>query len=398
MPSLKQELSSCNYGNKRRVEDDVNDALRKYTQLRTSKAQELGTNKRATVLYLIGTIPVTIQGTVYNIPISICIPSTYPYCKPEASVKPTDNMSIAPSHPNVDSYGRIILNYLSTWNPSSNLVGAIDSMVSAFSLCSPLYAKPKTPAPPPSGYPPQPAYSGYGAYPPQQPPAAAAPGGYPPQGPYGGYGAYPPQQPQQPAGYPPQSPYGQPQQQQPVAAGPAGYPPQGPYGQPMMPQVASGVREREIICERLREKSNSIISTTSTMEVELKSIESESKKIMTDVSAGEEKIRELEQNISRFRDENENIERWIGENDKKGRMTMEEIDSATQAQDALEKQKIDVMATDAAIDDVIYALDKAIKDGIISLDEYLKLIRKYSSEQYYAKALANKINAALYHY
>ena len=167
MPSLKQELSACNYGNKRRVEDDVNDVLRKYTQLRTSKAQELGTNKRATVLYLIGTIPVTIQGTVYNIPISVCIPSTYPYTKPEASVKPTDNMSIAPSHPNVDSYGRIILNYLSTWNPSSNLVGAIDSMVSAFSLCSPLYAKPKTAAPPPSGYPSQGGYGGYGGYPPQ---------------------------------------------------------------------------------------------------------------------------------------------------------------------------------------------------------------------------------------
>ena len=376
MPSLKQELSACNYSNKRRVEDDVNDALRKYTQLRTSKAQELGTNKRTTVLYLIGTIPVTIQGSVYNIPISICVPSTYPYTKPDASVKPTDNMSIAPSHPNVDSYGRIILNYLSTWNPSSSLVGAIDAMVSAFSLCSPLYAKPKTPAPqaqqpPPSAYPP-PQQAPYGAYSPYQQQPYGQPPLQPQQAPYGAYSPYQ------------QQPYGQPQQPQ-----------QQP---PPRPPKPSGAREREIICERLRARSGAILSETSAMESELKSVECESSRAAADRGAAEERLRELDREAAEVREENERMERWIGENEGKGALTPQDVDEATKAVDALERQRLGALAEDAAIDDVIYALDKGIKDGVISLDEYLRLIRKYSAEQYYAKALANKVNAALYHY
>lgn len=150
--------------------------------------------------------------------------------------------------------------------------------------------------------------------------------------------------------------------------------------------------------ERLREKSRAVLRLTEEMEGQLREAESGCARDMAERGAAAERVRAMEAEMEGVRREMEEVEGWLRENEGRSLMDVEDVDRATQAVDVLERQRIEVMAADAAVDDVIYALDKAIKDGKIELDEYIKLIRKCSSEQYYAKALVNKINATLYHF
>lgn len=373
-PSLKQVLSSCSYQNKRRVEDDAKQALSAYSQLQPKKVSDAGTGKM--ILSLTGTIPVTIQGSTYNIPVSVNIPNGYPYTKPEARVNPTSDMSIAPGHPNVDPYGQITLNYITGWHPGSNIVGAINAMILAFSLKSPLYAKPRQP--------PMQQQQQQQQTPPMQP---MGPYNSPYGGAYGGAYAYqqqPPQLQQTAGGYGNYAYQQQPQQTTMYVQTPPPIPPK------------PGMREREIIGEKMREKAATVFAETARAENELRALDdANGNNNNNNNSNGVERLRIMEEEISGAKREVEEKEKWIAENRNDDVMDEAAVDRATDAEDALVRQKMRLAATDAAIADVIYTLDKALKDGTIALDEYLKMVRKYSSEQYYAKALAEKVDEAI---
>lgn len=100
--------------------------------------------KMEELVVLTGTIPVNYRGSYYNIPVAMYLPKDFPTSPPICYVKPTPSMIIKQSK-NVDGSGRIYLPYLSSWNDSSDLLGAIQVMICIFGESPPLYQKPKEP-------------------------------------------------------------------------------------------------------------------------------------------------------------------------------------------------------------------------------------------------------------
>ena len=69
-----------------------------------------------------------------------------------------------------------------------------------------------------------------------------------------------------------------------------------------------------------------------------------------------------------------------------------DIDRATDPKDVRRAQLIQCVAHDMAIEDILYHFDKALLKGVVGLDEYLKLFRQYSNDQFYQRALTKKIH------
>ena len=90
------------------------------------------------------------------------------------------------------------------------------------------------------------------------------------------------------------------------------------------------------------------------------------------------------------------LEWWLRENEEKMSKLGNnvDVDDAFEPRDALSKQMIDASASDLAIEDVIYSLDKAVQDGVIPFDQYLKNVRLLSREQFFHRATSMKVRAA----
>mmetsp|Transcript_30085 Transcript_30085/g.75728 ORF Transcript_30085/g.75728 Transcript_30085/m.75728 type:complete len:239 (+) Transcript_30085:564-1280(+) len=65
------------------------------------------------------------------------------------------------------------------------------------------------------------------------------------------------------------------------------------------------------------------------------------------------------------------------------------------ADSPLQQQLVDVVAEDAAISDVLYQLSRAFERDHVQTDEFLKTTRMLAREQFFSRALARKIEAAL---
>jgi ESCRT-I complex subunit TSG101 len=72
-----------------------------------------------------------------------------------------------------------------------------------------------------------------------------------------------------------------------------------------------------------------------------------------------------------------------------------DVDAATEPKEPLIKQLLAIIAEDAAIEDMIYYLERALLKGSIDLETYLKEVRRLSREQFYKKALVSKIHQQL---
>jgi len=82
------------------------------------------------------------------------------------------------------------------------------------------------------------------------------------------------------------------------------------------------------------------------------------------------------------------VEKWLAENDTRSEL---DVDAAVAAKDVWSRQALDAHANDAAIDDVLYALDEALKEGTLDLPTYLKYVRKFATTQFKHRALILKI-------
>ncbi|XP_074272646.1 protein ELC-like [Silene latifolia] len=88
------------------------------------------------------------------------------------------------------------------------------------------------------------------------------------------------------------------------------------------------------------------------------------------------------------------LEGWVKENeDKLGKKKVDEVDEVFEPCDVLSKQMIETSASDLAIEDVIYSLDKGVQEGVIPFDQYLKNVRLLSREQFFHRALTAKVRA-----
>eukprot|EP00961_Rhodomonas_salina_P256360 3464565-Rhodomonas_salina.1 len=100
-----------------------------------------------TLLVLDGTIPMIYGTKRYNCPVQIWLMQDYPATQPTCYVKPTHDMAIKPRHVHVDGAGFIYHQYLTEWNPRSNLKVLCNTLSQVFGKDPPVYAKPSTGAP-----------------------------------------------------------------------------------------------------------------------------------------------------------------------------------------------------------------------------------------------------------
>lgn len=92
---------------------------------------------------LYGTVPISYRGRMYNIPVVIWIPHSYPHTSPFVFVTPTDSMVIKESK-NVELTGKVHLPYLTYWPSHSehyNLVELVRILCVVFGQQPPVYNK-----------------------------------------------------------------------------------------------------------------------------------------------------------------------------------------------------------------------------------------------------------------
>ncbi|KAK4403291.1 protein ELC [Sesamum angolense] len=90
------------------------------------------------------------------------------------------------------------------------------------------------------------------------------------------------------------------------------------------------------------------------------------------------------------------LEGWLRENEEKlgsNEVNCVDVDEAFEPCDVLSKQMMDCTASDLAVEDAIYALDKAAQEGAIPFDQYLRNVRLLSREQFFHRATASKVRA-----
>jgi ESCRT-I complex subunit TSG101 len=114
--------------------------------------QNDGSSKPA--LLLKGTIGMLYKGQTYNIPIDVYLPPAYPVSPPVCFVRPVSSMMIKEGHRHVGRDGMVYMPYLHSWsNNAHNLVDACRHMSSIFGKEPPVFAKPPgyvAPAPAPT--------------------------------------------------------------------------------------------------------------------------------------------------------------------------------------------------------------------------------------------------------
>lgn len=119
---------------------------------------------------------------------------------------------------------------------------------------------------------------------------------------------------------------------------------------------------------------------------------------------------ELRKGLKEMQDEREGLEQqlqlvlmntdvmnqWLRDNE--GKLGCQDfgsvdVDEAFELSDTLSKQMMDCTASDLAVEDTIYALDKAVQEGAVPFDQYLRNVRLLSREQFFHRATASKVRA-----
>lgn len=103
----------------------------------------------------------------------------------------------------------------------------------------------------------------------------------------------------------------------------------------------------------------------------------------------------LEQQLQVIAMNTDFVDSWIRENQGKAKNLLVdlEVDNAFECIDTLSKQMLDCTASDLAIEDVVYSMDKSFRDGSLPFDQYLRNVRLLSREQFFHRATAEKVRA-----
>jgi len=94
------------------------------------------------LLLLSGTIPITFQKAMYNIPVDIYLPIQFPNLPPIVYVRPTPDMMVSSKHECVESDGLVKSPYLSRWAfASSSLIDMVKDLQRVFGEKPPLFSR-----------------------------------------------------------------------------------------------------------------------------------------------------------------------------------------------------------------------------------------------------------------
>ncbi|XP_043702327.1 protein ELC-like [Telopea speciosissima] len=313
-----------------------------------------------------GTVPMVYQGVVYNIPVVIWLMDSYPRHPPCVYVTPTRDMIIKRPHSHVNPSGLVSHPYLHNWiYPSSNLVDLVRNLSDLFGRDPPLYARPQRPSPPNPNPDHRPSSSENSNSPLSLLSSFVRPGIPPPRLNYS------------------LSPYGH----RPTTAAT-----EDPNEVFRRNSINKLMEKLHVDGEVLRKTREAEMEGLFNLQAVLRQRdENLSKELMK----FQEEKEGLEQQLQMILMDTDVLESWLRENE--GRVNKAknvEVEGIFEPCDALSKQMLECTASDLAIEDVIYSLDKVVQEGSIPIDQYLRSIRSLSREQFFHRATAAKVRAA----
>ncbi|XP_047943807.1 protein ELC-like [Salvia hispanica] len=310
-----------------------------------------------------GTVPMSFQGVTYNIPVLIWLMESYPRHAPLVFVNPTRDMIIKRPHPFVSPNGVVSIPYLHSWLfPSSNLLELTRNLAHFFARDPPLYSqrKPSNPNPNPT---PTPTPS------PNLNPAYASVNSSP---------AIPPRE-YSPSPTPP-PPYGSGRMEDPAEV----------YKKNAINKLVADLNGD---IREMRKGSEGQMEGAFGAQAVLRRREEELRKGVKEMQDEKEA---LEQQLQMVLMNTDVLEGWLRDNQGKldgNKADHVDLDEAFEPCDVLSKQMLDCTASDMAVEDTIYALDKAVQEGAIPFDQYLRSVRLLSREQFFHRATATKVRA-----
>ncbi|CAF2135958.1 unnamed protein product [Brassica napus] len=324
--------------------------------------------RSAILLQADGTIPMPFQGVSYNIPVVIWLLESYPRDPPRVYVNPTRDMIIKRPHSNVSPSGLVSLPYLHAWvYPSSNLLDLAAQLSAAFSRDPPLYSQRR----------PQSSGSGYA----RPSPSPSIGSGYSRPSPSIGSG------------------YARPSPSPPIGSGYARPPPPS-YQHQQRTDDAAEVYKRNAINKLVEMIHVDLVVMRSAREAEaegLLSLQANLKRREEDLNNGlQEMAREketLEQELQVISMNTDVLDSWVRDNQGKSNSLLADldVDSAFVCKETMSKQMLECTASDLAIEDVVYSMDKSFRDGLLPFDQYLRSVRLLSREQFFHRAMAEKV-------
>ncbi|CAA0809435.1 Protein ELC [Striga hermonthica] len=309
-----------------------------------------------------GTVPMSFQGVTYNIPVIIWLMESYPRHAPLVFVNPTRDMIIKRPHPFVSPNGVVSIPYIHAWVfPASNLVELARNLSHFFARDPPLYSqrKPSNPSPNPTPNL-NPSFSSLNS----------------------SVGSATPRPVTPPRDYPPTPT------------------PPPPYGSGRIMEDPAEVFKKNAINKLVENLNGDIWEMRKAREGEMEGFfgaQAVLRKREEDLRKGLKEMQDekeaLEQQLQMVLMNTDIMEGWLRENEGKTGSGDVDVDEAFQPCDALSKQMLDCTASDLAVEDAVYALDKAVQEGAIPFDQYLRNVRLLSREQFFHRATASKVRA-----
>jgi len=347
LPSLEATLASAfvPYVDRNRVTADVRALISNSNSLVYRIGQYVPPNgPRETLLQLNGTIPIWYKGSCYNIPLVIWVPLQYPNRPPIPYVTPTQDMRIKDGHKHVDHLGMIYLPYLHHWSArTSNLLEMVTIISSVFSTDPPVFRVPS------------------------------------------GQSANTQTQQQQQYQQSPNSYY---------SASPQQHPPPRQQTPPVDPEVT---RRQELISQltsKLRAQLQDELSLKAMLTEDLVAQETQIQQHAKEIDAKLQQMRSQIQTFQQVKQQlqakNDEIRTWLQQNETRA-ITVEDADRLCYPKDTWSKQLLECVSLDYAIDDAYYVLDRCLANEKIDLRTYTKQIRNLAHQQFYARALLQRI-------
>ncbi|KAK6135874.1 hypothetical protein DH2020_030361 [Rehmannia glutinosa] len=312
-----------------------------------------------------GTVPMLFQGVTYNIPVIIWLMESYPHHAPLVFVNPTRDMVIKRPHPFVSPNGIVSIPYIHSWVfPASNLVELARNLSHFFARDPPLYSQRKPSNPNPN------LSTGYGSVNSSVGSTAVRPA-IPP----GVYSSTPLPTPTPPP----------------------------PYGSGRIMEDPAEVFKKNAIHELVESLNGDIREMRKKREGEMEGmfgaravLRKHDEELRIGLKEMQDEMEALEQQLQMVLMNTDILEGWLRENEGKlgsNDLNSVDADDAFELCDALSKQTLDCTASDLALEDTIYALDKAVQEGAVPFDQYIRNVRLLSREQFFHRATASKVKA-----
>eukprot|EP00457_Paulinella_chromatophora_P005997 gb/GEZN01006015.1/.p1 GENE.gb/GEZN01006015.1/~~gb/GEZN01006015.1/.p1 ORF type:complete len:387 (+),score=80.06 gb/GEZN01006015.1/:86-1246(+) len=331
------------------------------------------------LLYFNGTIPITIQGVTYHIPVNMWLPLNFPQMPPICYVTPTATMFIKPRHQHVDLQGMVYLPYLHAWNTASTLGELVTWMQSTFEKDCPVLSKAAAPVVRPQpepqpqagmwqaglGVPVTRSMAGSGSSIPIARPIASSSSNSAAVSPGVGdthLSRITPHAYQPPPYQPPKS---KSEMLMPVIT--------QKLGTHLSDLYRGTAEEIDLAFQQQRQ----ITDAKSRLENSMQALQQE-KESLTSLAA-------------KLTEEAAFAQTWIQEQEGAKEIS---IDDLVCPKDTWAQQMLEAVAEDHAIEDAMDELQKSLRDEKIEIGTFLKCIRKLARKQFMARALALKIHEA----